>query len=153
MAEPLDLVDDRRFAVTMRSTSEAVRQTLSLITTHFTGMVSEPELATLELVLAETLNNVVEHAASPGDQGEAKLRIAARRDGLACTILDNGLPMPGGRLPKARPPRIDTIIQDLPEGGFGWALIRMHVRKLQYQRKDGMNILQFVLPKTENHDN
>ncbi len=53
---------DRRFSVTLRSSSEAVRQTLSLIPDH--GAFRRSGLGhrtweTLEMVLPETLNNVV----------------------------------------------------------------------------------------------
>ena len=147
MGEALDLVEDCRFSVTLRSTSEAVRRTLSLITAHFAGVMSEAELGTLEMVLAETLNNVVEHAMPDNDQGQVKLRIVPRGNGLACMVLDTGLPMPGGQPPMENLPRIGSIIQDLPEGGFGWSLIRMHVQDLDYHRKDGLNVLRFVLPR------
>lgn len=149
MCETLDLVDDHRFAVTLRSTSEAVRRTLALITEHFAGMMSEMDLGTLELVLAETLNNVVEHAMLRNGTGEVKLRITPRGDGLACAVLDNGLPMPDGRPPPEGLPQIGTILEELPEGGFGWSLIRMHVRDLQYDRRDGINILRFLLPRSD----
>ena len=152
MGETLDLVDDNRFTLTLRSTSEAVRQTLSLITTHFAGLISETELATLELVLAETLNNVVEHATPEREQGQASLHIMPQQGGLACTVRDNGLPMPDGRLPPKRLPRVDTIIQDLPEGGFGWPLICMFVQELDYRREGGVNILYFLLPFTQKRD-
>ena len=130
---------DRRFSVTLRSSSEAVRQTLSLITAHFAGRVSAIELGTLEMVL-------VEHAMPEDEHGQVKLRISPRTNGLACTVLDSGSPMPGGEPPKENLPGIGSVIDDLPEGGFGWSLIRMHVQGLDYQRKDGCNVLRFVLP-------
>ena len=96
--------------------------------------------ATVELVLAEVLNNVAEHAYadSSGDVA-VTLRLAAT--GLACQVVDQGQAMPGGRLPKGALPAVD-----LPEGGFGWHLLRSLTRDLHYHRADGQNRLGFVIP-------
>ncbi len=150
--QQVDRDHDGPFAVTLRSTSEAVRRTLALITEHFAGSVPDAELGMLEMVLAETLNNVVEHAMSGNARGQVKLRILCRNGGLDCTILDNGLPMPDGEPPRTTLPEIGRMIDDLPEGGFGWSLIRMHVRDLEYRRQDGINVLRFLLPLTEMAD-
>jgi serine/threonine-protein kinase RsbW len=119
-------------------------------------MLAEPPLShlsdegrgTAELVLAEVLNNVVEHAYA--DQ-PGPVAVTLRQDcrGVSCLIVDEGAAMPGGTLPKGNlpdtyPPRFD----DLPEGGFGWHLIRSLTQDLRYQRRDGCNKLAFTLPKT-----
>jgi serine/threonine-protein kinase RsbW len=102
-----------------------------------------------ELVLAEVLNNIVEHAyaTEPG-----KIEVTLRRIGgcLMCHVVDAGGPMPGGMLPTgvAAPPCGD----DLPEGGFGWHLIRSLSRDMAYTREGGVNHLRFLLDADNGHD-
>lgn len=101
---------------------------------------------TAELVLAEVLNNVVEHAYR-GAGGAVDLSLHRVPGGLACLVVDSGAPMPEGRPPAARrsvPP--STPPADLPDGGFGWALIRTLTVDLRYSREDGRNRLHFVIP-------
>ena len=63
-------------------------------------------------------------------------------------IVDEGLVMPDGQLPKGR--RLGgpgVALEDLPEGGFGWHLIRSLCADLTYSRVDRQNRLAFILPK------
>lgn len=96
--------------------------------------------ATAELVLAEVLNNIVEHAYL-GQGGPVQLYL--QRDGsyLHCQVEDEGLPMQEGGLPAGVLPEPDA----LPEGGFGWFLIRSLARDLCYIRQNHSNLLSFSL--------
>lgn len=117
------------------------------------GMLSLAPLAHLpdedrsmaELVLAEVLNNVAEHAY--GDTGgRVEVSLQQGPDGLRCRIIDEGRAMPDGRLPDGRlPGGPDVALADLPEGGFGWHLIRSLSTDLTYTRVEGQNRLSFVL--------
>lgn len=95
---------------------------------------------TAELVLAEVLNNVVEHAYA-GHPGEIEVRLGLMPGSLLCLVRDRGHPMPGARLPGGAPPVLDP--DDLPEGGFGWHLIRSLSQDLRYRRAGGRNHLRF----------
>jgi serine/threonine-protein kinase RsbW len=102
--------------------------------------------ATVELVLAEVLNNIAEHAYA-GAGGWVSVDLALSSHGLACQIADRGQPMPACRLPDGRlwaDPA--TPLCDLPEGGFGWSLIRSLTADLRYRRDAGGNRLGFVIP-------
>jgi serine/threonine-protein kinase RsbW len=102
----------------------------------------------VELVLAEVLNNVVEHAYSFGS-GHVELTIWGTAEGLVCEVVDAGAPMPGGRLPEGRlPDGAGLSAADQPEGGFGWHLIRKLTRDLAYARAGGQNRLTFTVPFT-----
>lgn len=131
----------RRFpAVPQVVTMELVglNQTLTQL-----GLPIEP-LFTLELVLAEVLNNVVEHAYEDRGEGMIELAITVRDHAIHCEVLDHGTPMPNGCLPPKRRYDLDaTGMQDLPEGGFGWGLIRDMTRGLCYAREAGANRLRF----------
>lgn len=110
--------------------------------------LSDADRGSAELVLGEALNNIVEHAYAEGP-GPIELWLDAGADGLAFTITDRGLAMPGAVAPEGRlPAGLDGPLADLPEGGFGWFLIRSLTRDLRYERSDGLNRLRFILPLT-----
>jgi serine/threonine-protein kinase RsbW len=101
---------------------------------------------TAELVLAEVLNNVAEHAYADG-AGLVEVTLMSGPQGIDCRVADQGRAMPGGVLPAGRlPDDLDLPLDDLPEGGFGWHLIRTLTKDLTYQRVGGWNRLSFRLP-------
>ena len=124
----------------------AVRAALRAALARFVRQVSAEEAGTLELVLAEVLNNIVEHAFAEGGPGRIELTITRDALGLTCRVADDGAPMPGGMLPAGRLPSNAVAVDDLPEGGFGWFLIRDLTRELSYVRDGGRNLLMFRLP-------
>ncbi len=103
--------------------------------------LAQEDRSTAEIVLAEILNNIAEHAYSAGE-GPIRLWLGWAEGRLSCRIEDEGLPMPGGSPPVGRPPRPE----DLAEGGFGWHLIRSLAADLAYERARGVNRLCFTLP-------
>lgn len=135
-AEPLGFVID--------ATPFGVRAALAEITAALAELgVAGEEVGTVELVLAEIMNNITEHAYPEGAEGVIELDID--RDGAALTfkILDWGRPMPGGLLPEGRSHPENLPLESLPEGGFGWSLIRQLTEDLAYQRRGGANVLTF----------
>lgn len=104
-------------------------------------LLSDDDRGTAEIVLAEVLNNVVEHAYAELS-GDIRLSLALKPGQLDCQIEDDGVPMPGGDAPAGNLPDPE----DLPEGGFGWHLIRVLSSGLTYQRLGKTNRLSFSLP-------
>lgn len=120
--------------------SDAVRRTLAAVTGWLGHLPAPPaDPAMVELVLAEALNNVVEHACGALPGRVIGLELWVVRAGLTCRVTDDGRPMPGGRLPRRHMPTAEK----LPEGGFGWPLIAALTRDLSYRRNAGHNILTF----------
>ncbi|MEZ5798130.1 MAG: ATP-binding protein [Paracoccaceae bacterium] len=105
------------------------------------SLLSADDRSTAEIVLAEVLNNIAEHAYAQGD-GTILLSLALGHDRLDCVIEDQGGPMPGGALPEGAAPDPAR----LPEGGFGWHLIRTLCCDLSYERIGPTNRLKFSLP-------
>ncbi|WP_298498847.1 ATP-binding protein [uncultured Maritimibacter sp.] len=128
------------------ATQTSVRRALSTAMSALRGFgVDDDTRATAEIVLAEALNNVVEHAYE--DRGHGIIELEAWRDGriLRFRLRDDGLPMPGNVIPERLPSDILIGTADLPEGGFGWSLIRDLTVDLAYHRDGTRNELCFGL--------
>ncbi len=122
----------------------AVRDGLHyLLSSELMSGLTKDSLSTAEVVLAEVLNNIVEHAYALFP-GKIAVSLSFRDDRLQCDISDAGLPMPA-----AGPPAgiLHETLEgtDLPEGGFGWFLIRSLSRDLSYRRQGSTNLLSFSL--------
>lgn len=107
------------------------------------------ERAEIEIALAEAVNNVVEHAFAEQPEAEGQITCRIARDAVTLTLTDNGRPLPGEHVPEGRAAPVDGPRQDLPEGGFGWFLIRQLADSVAYRREAGLNrlTLRFLLPQ------
>ena len=103
-----------------------------------------------EIVLAEVLNNIAEHGRVAGASGWVGLRCASGPSGLRFVVTDCGRPLPPALLlpvaEGATPPR-DLDLFDLPEGGFGWQMIRLLTRDLSCRHEAQGNRLGFLVPR------
>lgn len=126
----------------------AVRHVLRGAVARFARRLTAEDAGTLELVLAEVLNNIVEHGYR--DLAPGRIEIDLRHSGtwLDCRIVDGGRPMPDLAPPDCPLPAADVAIDDLAEGGWGWTLIRELTDDLRYQRENGRNRLSFRVPLT-----
>lgn len=141
MALAAEVLEDAPFRLTLVADPEAVRKGLAqIMASRPMAALAADHRAAVQIVLAEVLNNIAEHAYS-GGPGEISISIVPSPDGPDCRIVDRGRAMPGGSPPQGTLPE-----EELPEGGFGWFLIRSLTRDLDYQRRDGQNHLHFVIP-------
>lgn len=135
------------FSVTFRGSPSGVRRALRMTRAEIAASgASADMLGRVETVLAEVLNNVVEHALRdrPGEMVKASGH--QKPDGWHFRINDTGCALPDGELPGSAFPKLDTAIEDLPEGGFGWAMVHLLTRDLHYCRLPGRNCLSFRIP-------
>lgn len=97
---------------------------------------------TLRLCIAEALNNIVEHAYEGAEGKPIFADVRLKPDSYEVMLIDEGKPMPGGKLPSGT---LDFDLEDLdelPEGGFGWMLIHTQMDAVEYERRDGCNVLR-----------
>lgn len=136
--------------ITIDSEPLAVREALAtLFDSLLLRSLPTEERASAEIVLAEVLNNIVEHAYRD-NRGEIELSLEVSRGRLTCQVTDCGHPMPDGQLPPAIEHKLDGETP-LPEGGFGWSMIRALAQDLEYCHSDGVNRLRFRLTSDGDH--
>jgi serine/threonine-protein kinase RsbW len=135
------------FEVSFTGKEDAVRTGLAQAMAQLAPLeLDADEAGTVELVLAEALNNIVEHALAATD-GDTTIHIHAEhdREGLRMAIIDEGVPMPLGKTPDACAPALDVAVSDMPEGGFGWFMIHSLAQKVHYARVGDSNHLNLLL--------
>lgn len=122
-----------------------VRRSIHELEAEFAAVgISPDDVGSISIILAEVLNNIVEHATEDAKEGHIDLVVRARGKSLVFEIRDSGRPMPAGRAPIGNNPMNDAEqLESLPEGGFGWFLIRELVQDLVYDRQNDENILFF----------
>jgi serine/threonine-protein kinase RsbW len=98
-------------------------------------------LGKIEIVLAEVVNNIVEHAYREREDGDVNVRYCLADGALRFRVVDAGEGFPQGRLPAGDLPDLAVATTDLPEGGFGWNLIRTLTSDVSYCRRAGYNDL------------
>ncbi|WP_299147112.1 ATP-binding protein [uncultured Tateyamaria sp.] len=133
--------------VCVQSSKLAVREALKELLAGLGPLhLDVEEVGTVELVMAEALNNIVEHAYPAGDPA-GPIRIACKHatDGLHLTVTDEGRGMPDGRTPLGLAANLDVDFCDMPEGGFGWFLIKDLAKEVTYKRIDPQNRLTLRL--------
>jgi serine/threonine-protein kinase RsbW len=132
------------FTLSVLARNRSIRDALSEVRSRLARMsLTEEEITTVEVVLAEVMNNVAEHAYAWRRDGEMILGLRQTREGVIISVTDEGLPMPDAELPFGE--RLDPTIplEDMPEGGFGWLIIRQLAREVRYVREGGVNQLSF----------
>jgi serine/threonine-protein kinase RsbW len=135
------------FTISFTGAEDGVRDAIAQTLAQLSPLgLNEDETDTVELVLAEVLNNIVEHAlAQTGNDTQIEIRADHDPRGLEVTIIDEGAKMPNGVAPHPRPPVVDVEMPELPEGGFGWFMIHTLAQDVLYARQDGRNHLKLRL--------
>lgn len=128
------------------ASEEAVRRALQSLRDSLGALgVDDLTMGTVEIVLAEAANNIVEHAYPDMSAGTIALSCCLEHAQIRFALCDTGAALPGGELPRKQHHDLASALDDLPEGGFGWGLIRDMTDALSYRRIDGRNVLRFSI--------
>ena len=84
--------------------------------------VRQDDIDSAQIVLAELLNNVEEHAYDGREGGAVTLQMDLAEGHVSFSIFDHGKPMPEGPLPEGRLPEIDARLPFFP--GASAVLVR-----------------------------
>jgi serine/threonine-protein kinase RsbW len=130
----------------------AVREILAALMARLASWnLPADDLERFELVVAEVLNNVYEHACGYEDGIYVAATARLEPPVLRIEVVDRGAPMPGLALPERKPARAPAEARSLPraampEGGWGWMMIHDLTRSVRYERRDDENHLHMLLP-------
>lgn len=159
---PSMLSTGRMFYRIFRADPLAVRAALIELRTRLDKNANPEMIGKLELALAEILNNICEHGGVNPQTAQQEqsplihLCVMRHVGGLACAVTDNGMPLPLACLTQDQMDDYldsyldedsdDPMVSNLPEGGFGWFLIRDLTSSLSYFREGRRNLLAFTVP-------
>ncbi|MEE9426503.1 MAG: ATP-binding protein [Paracoccaceae bacterium] len=121
----------------------AARVTEELIGTISNWCVTTGSLANIEIVVTEVINNIIEHAYLEDPDQPIEISAKAGSESVQFDLIDCGKCMPESQIPNGRQMDLTGAVCDLPEGGFGWHLIRSLAQNLNYTRDSGKNHLTF----------
>jgi serine/threonine-protein kinase RsbW len=131
-------------ALVLQADSFAVREALAIVVEALENSdLTTEEIGSIELVLAEALNNIVEHAYRDCDAGEIQLWWTLGPTGLHVRIADTGHQMQEGWVPLLMSRDAAEHAALVPEGGFGWFLIAGLAHNVVYRRENNVNTLTF----------
>lgn len=140
------------FALEFEASDLGARSNIRRITNRLETIGILPgQISTVQIVLAEAINNIVEHAYAGRAAGQIHMQCRLALDRLFIDLSDTGAALPDGQLPNGLPADVTGPRDTLPEGGFGWFLIHELARTAEYVRKDGCNHLHlsFDIPSPE----
>lgn len=130
------------FRLSFPATAGAVADALAHVEARLCRLSVCPEMrGDVVITLGEVLNNVAEHACAGLAGARVTLRGGLSGQELWVEISDPGRPFPGGCLPAGQAVNLSLPVDALPEGGFGWFLIRSLTSGIDYRRQDGLNRL------------
>lgn len=87
----------------------------------------------VQIVIAEALNNVIEHGFPFERSGHVSIDIDVKNNVIVAKICDNGKEFTPPET-KETPLQGEVDLEDLPEGGFGWLLIREITTSFTFRR-------------------
>ncbi|MCV2881947.1 ATP-binding protein [Actibacterium sp. XHP0104] len=125
----------------------AVRATLLKVHAWLkSGGYSDTICGDAELVLAELLNNIAEHAYADHPDGQIDMTLSRCGDRLCVRLHDQGAELPQGLWPGAGNTPSAPAPETLAEGGFGWFLITHLGEDICYCRRGKDNVLTLRIP-------
>lgn len=132
----------KTFACSFTATNLDARSGISSVVQELRSLgIPGARVDEVQIALTEAVNNVVEHAYADAVPGDVRIRGELYPERLWISIQDGGAPFESGTLPEGKPADVNVPTKDLPEGGFGWFLIRELASQVQYERSGGSNNL------------
>ena len=92
----------------------------------------------LNLAIEEAVTNVVNYAYPEGKEGKIDITSTLQKGRLVFAICDSGKPFDPTKAPKAD---TQSSVEQRPRGGLGIHLVRNIMDTVNYEYKDGQNIL------------
>ncbi len=144
-----DPLAQANYVTSINSIQSEVTDTVRVVEAWLSdNQIPDDYIGNIALVLAEAMNNVIEHAFAYSKTGTIDLNLWSTGNDVIFKLSDNGSAMAG--LPKKK--KMDghlNALEELPEGGFGWFLIHSLSKELEYERNGTQNELTIRVSSTE----
>lgn len=105
--------------------------------------LSEGCIFRLELVLAEAITNIVQHAGADPAGDFITVHFGIRHGWVVVRVEDSGRPFDPTTAPEHQQP---VSLEDARIGGLGVHLMRAYTQQIEYHRVDNKNQLWMTLP-------
>lgn len=102
--------------------------------------VADRKNKNIQIVLAEALNNIIEHGFERENAGLIEIDIEVSGGTVVIHLSDNGKSFTPPT-PTQTPMQDSGDFDNLPEGGFGWFLIREITSSYECYRRSNQNLL------------
>jgi len=140
------------FNMSFCATKLGAREVIAAVTKRLRALdLGGVKVDDVQIALAEAVNNVVEHAYVDREPGNVSIQCRLKGNHLEIRICDTGAALPQEKLPPGLAADVSVAKADLPEGGFGWFLIRELTSDIRYDRCGPTNYLslRFDLEQAE----
>jgi serine/threonine-protein kinase RsbW len=107
----------------------------------------EVDSARIELGVVEALNNVVEHAYQLQPNHKIKVIFQPSNNHVVIHIIDTGIPVEQGLFSvddNQQEVKEHSMLEDVPEGGWGLTLIKSIMDEVSYKSENGTNCLTLL---------
>lgn len=122
---------------------EVINKVLLIKEFHVLNNLRAEDIAELEIILVEALNNIVKHSYKENPDGRIEIEISIFENLWECRLIDSGISRNNFEVPNLE---FDpTDIQNLPESGMGLFLINKLTDSNKYKIYDSHN--EFILTK------
>lgn len=102
---------------------------------------NEGAMQQLILAVEEAVVNIMNYAYKPDAEGKVCLTAEASDNQITISIMDSGLPFDPTLAPQ---PDLTIDAEEREEGGLGIYMIRRNTDAMNYERRDGYNVLQLI---------
>ncbi len=141
---------DPPISLSFPATGLDVRAAMRTIARHLRERgIDRDTLAKTEIAVTEALNNIVEHGYADTGAKEIFVRLWVEVSHLRFELTDSGAPFFGGVIPSPAAHDLGGPVGDLPEGGFGWRMIRRLASSIRYERRGGLNHLSLFIERPD----
>ena|ERR1044071_891031 len=97
-----------------------------------------------QLAAEEMGTNIIKYGYDDQAEHLITLRVECRPDCFRLELLDDGRPFDARQIPEPDP---EERLEDRQPGGWGISLVRRVARRMEYQRRDGINVLAIEISR------
>lgn len=95
----------------------------------------------MEVAVTEICSNIIRHGHPHDPEHQFTMTLRGTARGVEVEIRDEG---PAFSFEHRTMPRVDVALEDLPEGGFGMALVEAFMDVVEYSREGHVNVIRLV---------